>query len=130
MTARLLCQHCLTRISSLLLAMPFVMLSLVAQGYMPVQAAGGGITMVICSIDGPVSMSIDPVTGEEVGHKAPKDGRCSWAQMTSAVVIADMPMALPPVLLSRAVVPASPNDLWRPAFDPRGLFARGPPATV
>ena len=26
--------------------------------------------------------------------------------------------------------PVSPDDLWRPAFDPRGLFARGPPATV
>ena len=115
---------------SLLLVMPFVMLSLVAQGYMPVQAAGGGITMVICSVDGPVSMSIDPATGEELGHKAPEDGRCSWAQMTSAAVIADMPMVPPPVMLSRAVVPASPNDLWRPAFDPRGLFARGPPATV
>jgi hypothetical protein len=130
MTARLLCLHCLARIASLMLVMPFVMLSLVAQGYMPVQGAGGGITMVICSVDGPVSMSIDPVTGEELGHKAPKDGRCSWAQMTSAVVIADMPMVSPPILLSRAVVPASPDNLWRPAFDPRGLFARGPPATV
>ena len=135
MSARDLCQHCLLRIASLWLVLPFVLLSLVAKGYMPMQAADGGITMVICSGAGTVSVMIDPATGQpqtglKAAHDTPEDGRCSWAQMTLAAVLPDVAPALPPVSLSRSFVPVSPDDLWRPAFDPRGLFARGPPATV
>ena len=130
MSARDLCQHCLLRAVSLWLVVPFVLLSLVAKGYMPMQAADGGITMVICSGAGAVSVTIDPETGEAVPHDAPEDGRCSWAQMALAAVLPEAAPALPPMALPRAMVPATPDDLWRPAFDPRGLFARGPPATV
>ena len=130
MSARLLCQHRLLRAISLWLVVPFVLLSLVAKGYMPVQAPDGGITMVICSGAGAVSVVIDPETGEALPHEAPEDGRCSWAQMAAAAVLPEAAPLVVPVALPRAMQPASPDDLWRPAFDPRGLFARGPPATV
>ncbi|MBL8562380.1 MAG: hypothetical protein JNN06_08875 [Gemmobacter sp.] len=130
MSARRLCHHSLLRAIGLWLVVPFVLLSLVAKGYMPVQAADGGLTMVICSGAGAVSITIDPETGASVPHEAPEDGRCSWAQMGAAAVLPEAAPLVVPVVLPRAVVPASPDDLWRPAFDPRGLFARGPPATV
>ncbi|HRK42364.1 MAG TPA: hypothetical protein PLH11_04920 [Gemmobacter sp.] len=130
MSARRLCQHCLLRIVSLWLAMPFVLLSLVAKGYMPAQAADGGLTMVICSAAGAISVTIDPETGEKIAHEAPEDGRCSWAQMALTALLPEAGATLPPVALPRAMLPVTPDDLWRPAFDPRGLFARGPPATV
>lgn len=131
MSARNLCQHCLLRITGLWLVMPFLLLSLVAPGYMPVQGADGGISMVICSGDGVVVVTLDPATGEPVAHEdGPTDGRCSWAQAGVAVMPLAQPQLAPPVRLVRAFVPVAPDDLWRPAFDPRGLFARGPPVTV
>lgn len=131
MSARNLCQHRLLRFISLWLVVPFVLLSLVAKGYMPVQGADGGITMVICSGAGMVSVTLDPETGAPVPHdEAPEDGRCAWAQIAVAAVLPEVAPALPPMTLPRVLLPASPDDLWRPAFDPRGLFARGPPAIV
>ena len=134
MSARSLCQHCLLRITGLWLAMPFLLMSLMAPGYMPVQGADGGITMVICSGDGPVTMILDPATGapmaQDGSKDGPKDGRCSWAQAAMAVADLAPTQLAPPVMLARAFVPVLPDGLWRPAFDPRGLFARGPPATV
>lgn len=124
----------LTRLASLLLVGPFLLLSLVAPGYMPVQTADGGITLVICSGAGPVTVTINPETGEPVAHDGPQDGpqdgRCAWAQMALAGAGPQPPQPAPPLTLAWAIIPAAPDDLWRPAFDPRGLFARGPPATV
>ena len=97
---------------------------------MPVQAPDGGITMVICSGAGAVSVVIDPETGEALPHEAPEDGRCSWAQMAAAAVLPEAAPLLVPVAVPQVWQPVAAHDLWRPAFDPRGLFARGPPATV
>lgn len=130
MSARILCQHCLLRIISLWLVMPFVLLSLVAPGYMPVQAADGGLTMVICADGGAVEVRIDPKTGEKLAHKQLEDGRCSWAQMAVSGLLPETAPLVPPMALPQVWQPVAAHDLWRPAFDPRGLFARGPPATV
>lgn len=143
MTARMACQHVLARVTGLVLVLPFLLLAGIAPGYMPVRGADGVITMVICADGMPVEVAVDAATGEPVavgqgGHdglpdstpKAPEDGRCAWAQLAVAVQPESLPVILPPRRLAVAFTPVAPDDLWRPAHDPRGLWARGPPAFV
>lgn len=121
----------MTRIVGLWLALPFVMLSLIAPGYMPVQADNGSLTMVICSDGMAVEVSVDLATGQPVSkQQSPQDGRCSWAQAAQAAVLMDGPAVTPPQAMPRSMVAVAPDDLWQPAYDPRGLWARGPPSAV
>ena len=131
MTARMACQHCLARLAGFVLVLPFLLLAGIAPGYMPVRGADGAITMVICADGMAVEVAIDPATGEPVAQDAaPEDGRCAWAQLAMAVHPVAEPVLAPPRQMAVVLVPAAPDDLWRPAHDPRGLWARGPPASV
>lgn len=118
------------RRTGLVLVLPFLLLSLVAPGFMPGRADDGTITMVICADGMAVEVAVDAVTGQPVQKQAPEDGRCDWAQAALAVALMTQPELAPPARLATRFTPASPNDLWRPAHDPRGLWARGPPAFV
>lgn len=85
---------------------------------------GEGVVMVICSGDGPMLMVFDPASG--TFHKAPAETRCDWAAS---------PVAMPaefdlPLRLWTWVDRATMAEIWRPAHDPRGLWARGPPLSV
>ncbi|MCW1918924.1 hypothetical protein NX862_09160 [Rhodobacter sp. KR11] len=95
-------------------------------GLMPAEDASGQMVMVICSGDGPMMMVLDPQTGElrQAPPSTTKSG-CHWASADVAVV----PVSLPVVIAApvRAVSHVTESDLWRPAHDPRGLWARGPP---
>lgn len=130
MTVRAPRQSIPMRLTGLVLVVPFMLLSLLAPGYMPQRSADGALTLVICSDQGAVELRVDPATGEPLSQQAPEDDRCHWAQAGMAALITATPaVALPPATLV-PLTPTAPDDLWRPAFDPRGLFARGPPATV
>ena len=106
-------------------------LAILPQGVMPHVGETGGLELVLCSADGPVSMVIDPITGE-ASRKSPtgsaKSG-CDWALAHSLTTLtAATPTPIPPQTLDRRAAPAMAAALWRPAHDPRGLYARGPPS--
>ncbi|RGP38331.1 hypothetical protein [Pseudotabrizicola alkalilacus] len=116
----------LIRSIGIALVLPFLLLSLIAPGYMPVRDADGTLRMVICAEGGPVEVVLDLNTGEPV-QPAPEDNRCDWAQMAVAHLVVAQPLPRPPLVVLVLLAPALPDDLWHPAHDPRGLYARGPP---
>lgn len=108
-----------------------VVLAALPPGVMPRQNEDGGLVMVICSGQGTVQMVLNPLTGE-MQPKAPEDDRasCGWA-MAQALPDLVQPFALAaPAAVTRAATPATAAPLWRPAHDPRGLYARGPPSLI
>jgi hypothetical protein len=119
----------MSRLATLLRPVLLLLLIFSAQfqvGLMPAKGAAGQVVMVICSGDGPMMMVLDPVTG--TFHKAPSDTRksgCDWVGAHAAIA----PETVLPVLMAQvqAVAPVIEADLWRPAHDPRGIWARGPP---
>ena len=115
----------------LAVVLPLLLAALFPVGLMARTGADGQMVMVLCTGDGPVQMVLDPVTGQF--HKAPPTSDrtgCDWAMSQVAGDIAPpAPLPLPPDAMSRAA-PALAVALWRPAHDPRGIWARGPPASV
>jgi len=111
------------------LLLPFVLLSMIAPGVMPGRAPDGSMVLVLCTPDGPQEVALD-ARGQPVpaDHKA--DPRCDWAQgqMTAAFGAAPGPTVINEIV-SRAV-PATAFQSFRPAHDPRGIFARGPPVVL
>lgn len=105
-------------------------LSLLPPGVMPDMAADGSIEMVLCSGEGAVTMVYDPATGEtrpKQDRQSAKPG-CDWAMAQDTAGLGPLPFALAlPEPSTRRASPALAADLWRPAHDPRGLYARGPP---
>ena len=108
-------------------------LAILPHGVMPHVGAGGALELVLCSVDGPVTMVVDPITGE-TKRKMPSGSAkpaCDWATAHGAVtILAEAPQPIPPETLDRRAAPAMATAVWRPAHDPRGLYARGPPALV
>ena len=104
---------------------PFLALCLLSPGAMLERDATGTLTMVLCTGDGPVEMTVDLGTG------APKSKqRCDWAAAHSDVVH-HAPYEISPSLLAfHGAAPARATALWHPAYDPRNLWARGPPVPV
>jgi hypothetical protein len=97
---------------------------------MPHVGETGGLELVLCSAEGPVSMIIDPVTGE-ARRKAPSGSAkpgCDWAVAHGLTTLqAATPTPIPPQTHDRRATPSLAPALWQPAHDPRGLYARGPP---
>lgn len=110
----------------LAMLMPFAALSLLADAVMPLRGSDGTLTLVLCTSEGPVETVIDAGADDQ----KPDHKRCDWAQAHFDVMTADMPdlVVLPDTLQMQTQ--AQSRDPWRPAFDPRGLFARGPPVQV
>ncbi len=97
-------------------------------GLMPAEA-GGRAVMVICSGDGPLMMVVDPTTGKlRPAPPATKSSGCDWAGGALAVEpAATAVLFVAPVV---GVAPQTAADVWRPAHDPRGIWARGPPRSM
>ena len=109
------------------MVLPFLALSLIARGVMPDLGTEGQLVLVLCTADGPMEMTISSATGQQAPSGQGDDPRCHWAQ-------ADMSLALlstPELALLKSgaarVTPATQTTRWRPAYDPRGLWARAPP---
>lgn len=98
-------------------------------GMMPGMGQDGQVVMVLCSGNGPVQMVLDPMTG--AFHKAPAQGgpACDWAGAQAALDVAP-PVVVPVAVVVRRAGPDLAVALWRPAYDPRGLWARGPPVSI
>ncbi len=113
-------------LTRLALVLPFLALSLLPQGFMPQRDAAGGMVLVLCTPDGPVELTVDLSTGQP--HKKAGNSPCDWSVAQAAPL---MPQAaslpLPPQTTLPALA-ATETDLWRPAHDPRGIWARGPPS--
>ncbi|NBZ86763.1 DUF2946 family protein [Stagnihabitans tardus] len=122
----------MSRLSALFRPILLLLLIFSAQfqvGLMPAQGAEGGMVMVICSGEGPMMMVLDPATGEfRPAPPSTKKSSCDWA----ACGLAIEPVQTSPVFLSRVTTaaPVIEADIWRPAHDPRGIWARGPPRLV
>ena len=119
----------LRRIALVLMLLPFGLLALIPAAAMPMQGADGRIVMVLCTTDGRVNVLFDPATGEvsDLPTKAP--GTCDWAAAAGIMALADdATCATPPRLLTQAPPSAPPQFAYAPAHDPRGVYARGPPA--
>lgn len=126
---RRLTQH-VTRLLAVVAALG---LAALPQGAMPHVGTAGALELVLCSVDGPVTMVVDPITGE-TKRKAPGGSAkpaCDWATAHGPVALIAAPLPpSPPQTLDRRAAPSLAVALWRPAHDPRGLYARGPPSLV
>ncbi|PTE15541.1 hypothetical protein [Pseudogemmobacter blasticus] len=114
------------------LLVPFLLMSLISPAVMPARADDGTLTLVLCTGDGPVEMTIDLATGAPA-KKAP-DGspdRCAWAcaQCAGACPGGCAGAALPHLALRRADPPPATTTLAR--AEATGLPpATGPPSAV
>ena len=115
----------------LLVVLPLLALGLFPAGVMPTLGSDGGMVLVLCSGDGPMLMTVDPATGtfKKAPPSAPKTA-CDWAMAQAGGTLpAAMTLPLPPQTLVRAA-PALASLDFRPAHDPRGIYARGPPSLI
>lgn len=101
------------------------------RGTMAVATASGGLVLVLCSGTGPVQMVLDPVTGtvKPLPDEAPAKP-CDWAMAQGCAIETTQVLA---ALFDAALRPAFAEQIgapYWPAHDPRGLYARGPPALI
>ncbi len=115
------------RIALWLALLPFLALSLIAPGVMPARAADGTMVLVLCTPEGPQELIVDPGSGPD-SHK--DDARCDWAQGQPGAPLDAAPASLPAMLTAGRTASLAAHPLFRPAHDPRGIFARGPPALL
>ena len=115
----------------LLVVLTLLALGLFPAGVMPTLGSDGGMVLVLCSGDGPMLMTVDPATGtfKKAPPSAPKTA-CDWAMAQAGGTLpAALALPLPPQTLVRAA-PALASLDFRPAHDPRGIYARGPPSLI
>jgi hypothetical protein len=114
-------------LGNMLMLLPFLALPMVADGAM-LKVTPHGITVELCSTDGPVMVELDPETGAPLAP-AEETGRehCAWAAAQLAVVIPDPPGAAqqPAGRLRDTVFPAL--VAVTAGHPPLHAFARGPP---
>lgn len=73
--------------------LPFVLMSIIGAGVVPVRSAEGTLMMVICTGDGMVEIAVDPATMEPISDEgdkndtAPGQGVCDWAAAQSAYTL-------------------------------------------
>ena len=98
---------------------------------MPGQGSDGGVVLVLCSGSGPMLMRLDPATGtfKKAPPASPKSA-CDWGMAQVGITLpAAIALPLPPQTLARATSALASLD-FRPAHDPRGIYARGPPSLI
>lgn len=109
--------------------LPFVLSSLVAQGFMPARATNGVIMLVICTGNGMVEMAFDAVTMDPVGESDGDQGKSTSAYC--ALAASQLTIALPPpVSLAMPTRLVGDAGFSWPDTAPRYVTATGlPPAT-
>lgn len=120
--------YILRRAVTALMLVPFLTLCLLSPAAMVERNASGSLVMVLCTGDGPVKMMVDLGTG--TGGAPQTKQRCDWATAHAAALNA-APFALPSAAVGHhRAAPELAAALWYLAYDPRNLWARGPPALV
>lgn len=72
---------------------PFFLLSAVTNGLMP-QQTSSGVTVVICTGEGPLELGIDPKTGDPAGDQSTKSHKaCDWAGFNLVAHLSAAPLA-------------------------------------
>ena len=121
--------HGLRCVAATLMLMPFLALCVMSPAAMLERNASGLLVMVLCTGDGAVEMAVDLGTGNKTDAPQIKQ-RCDWAA-AHATVLDAAPFALPTAAVTHHRATATlANPVWRAAFDPRNLWARGPPNLV
>ena len=117
--------HGLRRVAATLMLMPFLALCFISPAAMLERGASGLLVMVLCTGDGAVEMAVDLGTGAPQTKQ-----RCDWAA-AHATVLDAASFALPTAAVTHHRATATlANPVWRAAYDPRNLWARGPPDLV
>jgi hypothetical protein len=80
----------LATLALVLTLLPFLALSMVAQGVMPQQSATGTLTLVLCSPEGDRSVTLDLATGAEIATPA-TDHQSDRGRHPCAFATADAP---------------------------------------
>lgn len=110
------------------MVLPFVMLSLLPQGVMPDRNTAGEMVLVLCSPDGPVAVTVDLATGQ--AHKKTASSPCHWSIAQAGLDLVPPFILALPLGSTQVTLASGTTDLWRPAYDPRGIWARGPPILI
>lgn len=110
---------------------PFLMLALLPAAVMPLRTAENGLTVVLCSENGPVQLVIDPATGAPLKKGTSSAGeRCAWAGAHVAA-LGPMPSDLPAPMLAVAGRQAAVLPMILVAARATGRPpATGPPSLV
>lgn len=75
---------------------PFILLSFIPSGVMPIRAENGALMVVICDGDGMAEIAVDPVTLEPVKETPYQKGEpCAWALVQIPVDLASRPELSP-----------------------------------
>lgn len=118
----------LRRLVAALVLVPVLLAALIPSGLMPVRAADGALTLVLCTPEGPVTLAVDPATGEPVQQTAPD--RCAWAMAHAAALLPDpvpavsvAPRAAEPLTVAQASLPERQDRHPSP-------LPRGPPSLI
>jgi hypothetical protein len=106
----------------------FLLILFVPPSIMPVYTADGGISIVICTGDGPLEMRIDPATGEPVsGHEDDAGASCHWNALRDVATVPELALApsasaffAEQAFIPLAFIPRQPTRFERPP-------ARAPP---
>lgn len=107
----------LTRLMQCLLALPFVFSQLFAQGTM----LSGGLEVVLCSADGPVTVVVAADGSQVPAHEG--DAPCLWALIPT--MDAPEPLVVPDAIQTEVALLTS---LTQQVTLPAGLHAPLPPA--
>lgn len=107
---------------------PLLLLLFAPPSVMPVKTADGGISIVICTGDGPLEMRIDPETGDPLPDRDDKDNAgCHWNALRDVATLPDLAPApaaaaffSEQAVVATALVPRQPTRYERPP-------ARAPP---
>lgn len=124
-------RHPVLRRLSFLLLMPFLCLTLLEAGIMPVRDAAGHVSMVLCGSDLPVPMVVAPDGTVTPASEADRHAACVWAPHGQALQVSGPAAVLP----EAASVFHRDEPAPEPAAAPRRVaaipnLARGPPATI
>lgn len=120
----------LRRLAAALVLVPVLLAVLLAAlipaGLMPARAADGALTLVLCTPEGPVTLAVDPATGEPVQPSAPD--RCAWAMAHAAAVLPAPLPAITPAACAAEPLRAVPSALAAPRREAASPLPRGPPS--
>lgn len=98
-------------------------LAILPAGAMPARSADGGLTLVLCSETGPVTVTLDPETGKPVAAR----DRCFWSLAHPPAAVPGLVAAATPAPRAGAALGLEPGTQSRLPGPPGAALPRGPP---